>query len=576
MNRYRVFAVTVVMIVLLGALGKNWLKKQPGMAKSPVGSDATWFRDATTELGLTFTLEPDPQESANFYMPTSVGSGAAAIDFDNDGRLDLVLLQNVSAGSKSHNKLYHQEQDGRFTDVSQGSGLDFAGPCMGAAVGDINNDGWPDLLITEYGRMRLFRNNRDQTFSDITAAAGVENSNWGTSAAFVDYDRDGWLDLIVVNYVHYVHGKECQDGRNRTVFCPPHNFDETSSRLYRNSSRRGDGQPPEIRFDDVSDSSGVGRLVGPGLGVVCADFNGDHWPDIFIANDGKPNHLWINQQNGTFEEQGLLRGVAHCATGQNMANMGISLGDLDGDGLFEVVITHDPQELSVCYKQISNGMFQDTTARMGLAVPHWRATGWGTAFGDFDQDGALDFAVVNGAHALRDEIVPDPAAGFWGQFAERNQLFANDGKGRLHDISDNDAFCLSAGVGRGLVCADFDNDGSLDLLVTRIGSSARLYRNVAPHRGHWLMIRAVDPALGGRDSYGAEIVVSGGGRRWSRQINPAYSYLCSNDPRAHFGLGDVDQIESIEITWPDGSVESMNVMGVDRLITVEKRATGAD
>jgi hypothetical protein len=307
--------------------------------------------------------------------------------------------------------------------------------------------------------------------------------------------------------------------------------------------------------------------------VSCADFDGDHWPDILIANDGKPNHLWINQRDGSFKEQAVLCGVAYSGAGQTMSNMGIALGDLDGDGLFEILITHDPQELSVCFKQISVGVFHDWTARLGLAAPRWRATGWGTAFADFDQDGALDLAVVNGAHALKDESPPEASRGFWGQYAERNQLFANDGQGRLRDVSESDPFCGQAGCGRGLVCADIDGDGALDLLVTRIGSSVRLYRNVAPRRGHWLIIRAVDPALGGRDCYGAEIVVHAGDRRWMRQINPGSSYLCSNDPRAHFGLGATEHVDSIDVVWPDGTATTFGGQDVDRVITLHKGGT---
>jgi hypothetical protein len=521
-------------------------------------------------VGLDFRHDAGTRVTRDFFFPALTGSGAAVFDFDNDGRMDLLLLQNGGPGSGATHRLYHQEADGTFKDVSQGSGLDVDGYGQGVAVGDVNNDGWPDVLITEYGGARLFLNNKDGTFRDVTAEAGLDNPHWGTSAAFVDYDRDGWLDLVVVNYVKYEHGKACYGKVTRQDFCGPSAFEGEVTRLFRN--RGGDPGAPAgaVRFEDVTTRSGLGAVKGPGLGVVCADFNGDGWPDILVANDGKPNHLWVNQKNGTFKERAVLHGLAYNGMGAAQGNMGIALGDLDGDGLFEVYVTHLPEELNVCWKQGPAGVFQDRTTSLGLAAPRWRATGFGTAFGDFDQDGALDLAVANGAVRLPQK---PPAAGghpFWGRYAERNQLFANDGHGRFRELSGSDPFCAPEAVSRGLVCADIDGDGALDLLVTRVAGPARLYKNVAPRRGHWLLVRAVDPQLGGRDAYGAEVVVEAAGRRWKRWVNPASSYLCSNDPRAHFGLGAVERVDSLRVLWPDGKEEIFAGRPSDQLVVLRK------
>jgi hypothetical protein len=310
------------------------------------------------------------------------------------------------------------------------------------------------------------------------------------------------------------------------------------------------------------------------LGVVCADFSGDHWPDIFVANDGKPNHLWINQHDGTFVEEAMQRGIAVNSMGGAEANMGIAVGDLDGDGLLDVVVTHLVSETATVWQQGPVGLFQDRTGAAGLAAPLWRATGFGTAFSDFDEDGDLDLAVVNGA-VKRDQRPAAPESGpgtveFWDLYAQRNQLFTNDGASRFRDISPlNAAFCGERRVSRGLCAGDIDNDGRVDLLVTSVAGPARLYRNVAPRAGHWLSLRAVDPRLR-RDAYGAEVTVVAGKRRWYHCFNPAASYLCSHDPRVHFGLGAAEQIDEIHVIWPDGTAEIFPGGSVDRSIVLRK------
>jgi hypothetical protein len=555
--------------VLIAAAGCQ----EPSSRSSSAEAEPPWFVDITAESGLTFVHNAGPV--GTYFFPQIQGSGAALFDFDNDGRLDIYLIQNGGPNSGSTNKLFHQEPDGRFRDVSQGSGLDVAGYGMGVAIGDVNNDGLPDVFVTEYGRVRLFLNQGNGKFVDITREAGLDNRLWATSACFVDYDRDGWLDLVVVNYVDYASARPCPDSAGKNDFCGPNAFAGTVTKLYRNLGRKPDASCTTVRFEDVTWKSGLGRVPGPGLGVVCADFNGDHWPDILVANDAQPNRLWINQRDGTFKEEAIFRGIGYNALGQAEANMGIALGDVKGDGLFDVFITHLTDETNRLWRQGPRGFFQDRTADSGLAGSHWRGTGFGTVLADFDHDGSLDLALVNGrvkrmSFLGNDDEAMKTLGPFWGPYAERNQLFAGDGAGRFRDLSlVNDPLCRRARVGRGLACGDIDGDGAMDLLVTTIAGPAYLYRNVAPKKGHWLLVRAIDPALH-RDAYGAEITVQAGKRRWLGWINPGYSYLCSNDPRAHFGLGQAEHVDAIQVVWPDGTSEAFPDQAVDRQVELKK------
>jgi len=299
-----------VAVVLTAAL-LLWVNRKPadshGSAASSASAGGAWFVDVTEQVGLDFVHDGGPV--GDYFMPQIMGSGAALIDFDNDGRLDLYLLQNAGPNSNSANRLYRQGSDGRFEDVSQRSGLNIAGHGMGAAVGDVNNDGWPDVFITEYGGIHLFLNDGSGRFNECTQAAGLDNPLWGTATCFVDYDRDGWLDLVIVNYLEYDRNAPCYDDSGRQDFCGPKSFAGTATRLYHNLGNGGESATAGVRFEDATVASGLGRLKGPGLGVYCADFNGDRWPDIFIANDAWPNYLWINQRDGTFHERSRSAGA---------------------------------------------------------------------------------------------------------------------------------------------------------------------------------------------------------------------------------------------------------------------------
>jgi hypothetical protein len=527
--------------------------------------DPVWFCDATAEVGLDFVHEAGP--TGSYSMPQITGSGGALLDFDNDGLFDLYLVQNGGPGSAARNKLFHQQRDGTFKDVSAGSGLDIAGWGMGVAVGDFDNDGFVDVYVSQYGGGRLFRNKGNSTFEDVTKSSGVEQLGWGVSCCFFDYDRDGWLDLVVVNSVDYDPARVCLATNGKREYCPPGAFQGTSMRLFHNRGRDSTGR--WLGFEDVTVAAGVAKR-GPGLGVTCADFDGDGWPDIFVANDGKPSHLWINQHDGTFKDEAVLRGVAYNGLGQALANMGVTLADVSGSGRFDLFITHLTEETHTLWRQTARGRFEDQTSAARLDAPHWRGTGFGTIFADFDLDGAPDIAVVNGRIKRGPPAGADALGPFWSHYGERNQLFANDGTGRFRDISrGNDAFCGTFAVSRGLIWGDFGNRGRVDLVVTAIAGPARFYRNIAEPRGHWLSVRAIDPALH-RDAYGAVVTVEAGGRRWLGLVNPAQSYLCSGDPRAHFGLGPVERVDAIRLAWPDGLTEVFPGTGVDRALQLAR------
>jgi hypothetical protein len=539
----------------------------------PVGAptEPPWFQDVTAKVGLTHTHDCGPLPG-DYFVPQIVGSGCAFFDYDGDGLLDIYLVHNGGPKGKT-NQLFHQEKDGTFRDVSADSGLDVAGYGMGVAIGDVNNDGLPDVLVTEYCATRLFLNQGGGKFVEVTREAGLDNPLWATAAAFFDYDRDGWLDLVVVNYADYDPSVSCVTAGGRPDYCGPNMFPPMFAKLYRNCGADGQdkrGGPKSVRFEDVTVKAGLTAAKGKGLGVLCADFDGDGWPDIFAANDMAANNLWINQHDGTFKEEALKHGVAFTGTGGLAGNMGIAWGDIDGNGLPDLFVTHLVIERHTLWQQETRGMFADRTAAAGLtSVP--RSTGWGTAFIDFDRDGWLDLVIANGG-VRRSRDIARPKT-FWEQYWERNQVFANAGQGKFRDISaSNPALCAQPGMGRGIAVGDFDNDGAPDLLVTAIASPVQLLRNVAPAKGHWLAVRAFLPKYN-RDAYGAEVTLRAGGKSYFRLLNPGYSFLTSNDPRGHFGLGPSSQYDGIDVLWPDGSAETFPGGQVDRLVEL-RQGTG--
>ncbi len=537
----------------------------PARHDLPATADRAWFADVTDAAGVDFVH--DAGDLSKYQLPQIHGSGVALFDFDGDGLLDIYLLSHGGPNSSSINRLYKNLGGGRFEDVTDRSGLGIAGHNTGVIVGDVNNDGWPDVVVLQYGGIKLFLNRGDGTFADVTEQSGLKNPLWASSANFVDYDRDGWLDLVIANYLENDVSTHCFGLNSRREYCGPLVFPPTVCKLFRNLG--GSGGP--VCFEDVTVKSGLAKAPGSGLGVYCADFDGDGWPDIFIANDARPNHLWINQRDGTFREEAMARGIAVDCMGEPAGNMGVAVGDIDGDGLFDIYVTHLSSQRNTLWQQgPRRGMFQDRTGAAGLLHSAWRGTGFGTLLADFDDDGWPDLALVNG-RVHRGTTTPNPFLGdYLKDYAERNQLFRNMGQGKFVDVSEsNPAFCGAANVARGLAAGDLDGDGGLDLVLTTVAGRARVFRNVAPNRGHWLLVRAFDPRLR-RDAYGAEVRVRVAGRSLFRIVNPGDSYQSSSDPRVHFGLGPAKRYEAVHVRWPDGLVEVFPGGAADQVITLRR------
>ena len=529
----------------------------------PRESAPEWFADITARSGLKFTHVAN----TNYSMPDQMGSGLALFDFDNDGRLDVYCVQNGGTNFPVKNQLFHQESDGTFRDVSAGSGVDVNGLGMSACAGDANNDGLPDLVVTEYGAVRLFQNLGGGKFREVTREAGLDNPRWAAPASFIDFDRDGRLDLVIGNYVDYDPTHLCYDIHGQQEFCAPKTFGETISRLWHNVTPAPGGTP---RFEDHTEHGGFSRSTGIALGFVCADFDGDAWPDIFIADDGRPNRLFINQRNGTFTEEAAQRGLAFNAMGGTAANMGTAFADVDGDGLPDLFVTHLTEEFHSLWKQGPRGLFTDHIALAGLQQQAWRSTAFGTVMADFDCDGDVDLALVSG---LIRRLVPghtpvQPGVHpWWARYAQRAQLYENTGNGVFREISlANPAFCGEAMIGRSLAVGDLDNDGAMDLVVCGVAGPAKVFKNIVPNRGHWLRLRLLDAAHGNRDAIGAEVNVMAGGKRQWRVVQPSASYLTSIDPTLHFGLGPAPAYDRIEVQWPDGSRQTFPGGPGDQLV----------
>ncbi len=511
---------------------------------------AEWFTDRAEESGIRFTHANGM--SGKFYYAEIIGSGAAMFDMDNDGDLDVFLVQYRGQSRLFRNDL----RDGKlaFTDITEKSGIVTHDGGMGVAAGDFNNDGCVDLYLTYLGTNQLWRNNCDGTFTDVSKQSRTDETGWAVSAAFVDYDRDGWPDLFVGNYLSWSEAASmpCHGASGRPDYCSPNVYQPLPSRLYHNNR---DGT-----FSDVTVAAGLAREFGPALGISTADFNGDGWIDIYVANDGQPNQLWINQRNGTFKNYGLLSGTALSMHGKAKAGMGVDAGDIDNDGDEDLFVANLTGEGGDLYVNRGGGLFDEESARSGLGVASRPSTGFGAGWLDIDNDGRLDLAVVNGAvqtiEALRQANDPLP-------LHQLKLLFRNTGDRKFEDVTrqGGPAFQLSE-VGRGAAFGDIDNDGATDILVNNNNGKARLLVNRTGARNHWIGLKLV---VGAR----VQVILEDGTSIW-RRARADGSYGSASDPRVLVGLGSSTRPPRLHVVWPDGRTEEWSSVEIDRYTTLKE------
>ena len=523
------------------------------------------FVDVTETAGIDFTHVDG--RSGEKYFVESLGSGAAFFDYDSDGDPDLYFvngarLPGYHTTNTPINRLYQNNGDGTFTDVTEKAGVSDIGYGHGCAVGDYNNDGNPDLYVTNFGANVLYRNNGDRTFTNVTAEAMVGDPKWSSSCAFADYDRDGDLDLYVVNYIEFNLEDNPWCGpkeKGIRAYCEPNNFSGLPDTLYRNN---GDGT-----FTDVTRETGIYNPTGKGLGVVWGDYDNDGFPDIYIANDSTENFFYWNKGDGTFEEVGFMLGVAMSETGAEENGMGTAFGDLDNDGWLDLIVTNYQDQANTLYLNDKNGFFTDVSTVSKTGAVSFPYLGWAAEFIDYDNDGWQDLFVANGhVHDNLEEI------GQAGTYGQRNLLFRNSCDGTFSEISHQ----LGTGMGledvsRGSAFADYDLDGDIDILVTNSNSPPRLLRNDGGNTNNWLIVKLKGKA-GSTDAIGARVAVRAGGIYQTKEVRSGSGYLCQNEFKLHFGLGASTTVESIDIQWPGGGKQQVENTTVNQSIIITEAA----
>jgi len=557
--------------------GQNGADGQDGADRSDAGLRASShdgpviFRDITAEAGLDFQHFNGATGERRF--PEIMGAGCALLDYDLDGDLDVYAIQGawLAPGTPITaprdpgppvNRLYrndtaadeHGRPRVRFTDVTEGSGLGDTGFGMGCAVGDYDNDGDPDVYVTNFGSNALYRNNGDGTFTDRTAASGTDDPRWSASAAFVDYDADGHLDLVLTNYVLYDANttRSCISFHTGAPdYCVPSDFPPAPDSLFRN---RGDGT-----FENVTESSGLSAAFGRGLGVVSADLDGDGLIDIYVANDESPNQLWINQGDGTFTDRALMAGAALSSEGKVQGGMGVLAEDFDRDGDNDLFISHFLDESNTLYSNDGHGTFEDRSYVSGLGFASQPMTGFGTVAVDYDNDGWQDIFVANGAVLAVESQLGKPFP-----YALENQLFRNQGQAfELVNVRP-DSPVLDSDVSRGTAMGDIDNDGDTDLLISNNNGPLQLLRNEVGQDANRVTLLLVG-TVSHRDALGAVVLLErSNGAVLQRRVARDGSYCSASDPRVTFGLGDVDAVTRVTVRWPNGALESWATIPVNR------------
>jgi len=516
--------------------------------------------DVRLPPGLDFTLQNSP--TTQKYLIETMPGGVALFDYNNDGLLDIFLVNGGRVTSpmpfadnfdrhnpKYWNRLYRQNKDGSFIDVTEQAGLAKVGDAnygMGVAVGDYDNDGYPDLYVTNYGKNILYHNNGDGTFTDVTEKAGVAGGGWSASAGFFDYDNDGRLDLFVTRYMEWdtKHSKDC--GGNYHTYCPPEEFPVTTNILYHNN---GDGT-----FTDVSQRSGIASKKGRALGVAFADYDGDGFTDIYVANDGMQQYLFHNNGDGTFTERGLTAGAALSEDGRRLSGMGVVFQDYDNDGKPDVIVTELPREIYGVYHNEGNGLFSYASLETGLGMLSSGSSGWGVGLEDFDNDGSKDLFVAQ-SHVLDNVEQIDPSL----HYRETPMLALNHNR-RFERVESGSSTPVA---GRGAAFGDLNNDGWQDVVMTVLVEHPQVLMNRGGSQ-HWLTI-TLRGTRSNRDGFGARVRVNG----QTRFAASAGSYLCSNDKRLHFGLGP-SKTAQIEVVWPSGTHQNLSNVSADQFLEIRE------
>ena len=542
---------------------------RPVTAGGFVKSGPIVFQNIAEQAGLSHWHHTAGTSAKRFILEAK-GPGVCLLDYDNDGWLDIYLVNGSTydalAGKATapHAALFHNNHDGTFTEVTEAAGVANDRWGYGCAVADYDNDGWPDLYVTNYGKNRLYHNNHNGTFTDVGEKAGVAIGTWSTGATFGDYDGDGRLDLFVAGYLKFdidnpPDAKGCQF-RGVQVMCGPRGLKGELDHLFHNN---GDGT-----FTDVSVKAGVSDPIGYyGLGALFVNLNNDGKVDLVVANDSTPNYLYINRGDGTFDDQSMLGGYALSDDGREQANMGIAAGDYENNGHMDLVNTTFSDDYDVVFKNDGQANFKDVSYAAGVALPSYPFVGFGDGFLDYDNDGWKDLLIANGhVYPIVDEH-PE-----WGtSYAERPLLFHNLRNGKFDLVPPVEGTGLATvSVGRGAAFGDIFNDGKIDVVINNMDGVPVLLRNVNPDRHHWVELKLVGGAKSPRDAVGATVYLAAGGVRQRGDVLSGGSYLSSNDMRIHFGLGDATKVDEVEIHWPSGAIERLNTVAIDRILTIEE------
>jgi hypothetical protein len=562
----------VVRRSFLGAISGSLLAQALGSRGSRSAPALPVFADATARTGITFRHQAS--RTSQKYLPESMSGGVAMLDYNNDGRLDLFFVNGAlirdpmpagvqpdKSDPKFWNRLYRNDGDGTFADVTERAGVQGHSYGMGVATGDYDNDGFPDLYVTNLGRNILYHNNGDGTFTDVTNSAGVAGGGWSVGACFVDFDRDGQLDLLVTRYVDWDFGRNPFCGEHKPgyrAYCHPDFFQPVTHILYRNN---GDGT-----FTDVSVKSGIAKYPGKGLGVAINDYNQDGWPDLMVANDSFPQQLFRNNRDGTFTEIALQMGLAYDEDGKTFAGMGVDFADYDNDGWPDVFVNALANQRYALYRNQLGKSFDYISGPTGIAGITQMHSGWGARFVDYDNDGWKDLFIAQG-HVMDNIELTQPSA----RYHEPPLLMRNTG-GRFTDVSGSSGEPFRAAISaRGVALGDLNNDGFPDLVINCLDGPPLVLMNQGGNGNHWLMVNTIG-TKSNRDGIGARLKLVGeSGKPQYGYVTTAGSYLSASDKRVHFGLG-ADRSARLEITWPGGTVQRMENVKADQVIVVREPA----